>query len=595
MSTIASRLGRLRAQFAAWNVDAVIVPSADPHQSEYTPERSQARAYMSGFTGSAGTVVVTADHAGLWTDSRYFVAAEAQLRNSEVSLHKSAITGAIEYPEWLARHLSAGSRVGIDPRLIPVAAQRSLASRLGRGGITLVALDDPMAEVWPDRPALPARPVWPLDSRYTGETAPDRIAQLRQAIADTGAASHVIATLDDIAWLLNLRGSDVPYNPVFLAYLTVTDTAVTLFTDESRLTSEARTALAEARVTVEPYQEFETALAGLPGPVLLDPERVSWRIAELLGNVDHREEPQPSTLMKARKNITELTHLRSAMVRDGQSMVRFLAWLDRRVEAHDPIDEAFAARKLQEIRSEDVRYISDSFDYISGWAGNGAIPHYRVDPATAAPFGSRGIYLIDSGAQYLDGTTDITRTIAVGVPTAEEREDFTLVLKGHIALARLQMPVGTAGRDIDVIARQPLWMRHRTYGHGTGHGVGFVLNVHEGPQKIAAGSSATPLEPGMIVSNEPGLYREGKHGIRIENLVAVQRAGGDSFGDFLSFETLTLCPIDLRLVDPALLTEAEREWLNEYHRVVREELSAGLDEADRAWLEQATRPLTAEG
>jgi Xaa-Pro aminopeptidase len=314
---------------------------------------------------------------------------------------------------------------------------------------------------------------------------------------------------------------------------------------------------------VKPYDAFDTAVGELSGPILIDPDRISWHVYNSFSNQAVRERPQPTTHMKARKNAVELNHLRHVMIRDGQAMVRFLSWIDRQVDSGDAVTEARAAEKLQAFRKQDPQYISDSFTYISGWAGNGAVVHYSYDADRPATFGKRGIYLIDSGGQYLDGTTDITRTITVGKPTAEEQEDFTLVLKGHIALARLHMPEGTAGRDIDAIARRDLWMHHRNYGHGTGHGVGFVLNVHEGPQKIAPGNSATPLQPGMVVSNEPGLYRQDQYGIRIENLMAVEKAGGESFGEFLSFETLTLCPIDLRLVDAEQLNDAEREWLNE--------------------------------
>ncbi len=591
MSTTEKRLTRLRSFMDSVGVQAVIIPSSDPHQSEYMPPHFQSRAYVSGFHGSAGTVVVTHSEAGLWTDSRYFLAAEKVLPQHAIGLHKSGTPGVADYPEWLAQQLPARSVVGVDPRLITVTQMRHIQHQLDPQQITLRAIADPMAEIWSDRPQLPAHEVWPLAEEFAGESAADKLRRLRTEMQNHGATSHVITSLDDIAWVLNLRGSDVAYNPVFLAYLIVTADAAHLFTDATRLRDDARQVLRSANVAVKPYDTFDTAVEELSGPILIDPDRISWYVYNALSNEGVRERPQPTTHMKARKNAVELNHLRHVMIRDGQAMVRFLSWIDRQVDTGDTMTEARSAEKLQAFRKQDPQYISDSFTYISGWAGNGAVVHYSYDPDRPAMLGKRGIYLIDSGGQYLDGTTDITRTITVGKPTAEEQEDFTLVLKGHIALARLHMPEGTAGRDIDAIARRDLWMHHRNYGHGTGHGVGFVLNVHEGPQKIAPGNSATPLQPGMVVSNEPGLYREDQYGIRIENLMAVEKAGGESFGEFLSFETLTLCPIDLRLVDAEQLNDAEREWLNEYHRVVREELRDGLNDDDRAWLDQATRPV----
>lgn len=614
--TAGERIAPLRRALASSGLAAIIVPSADPHQSEYPPERYRSRAYLSGFDGSAGTLVVmipggdggaVQPAAGLWTDSRYYVAAAKALEGSGIDLYRSGLPGVPEYPAWLAGNLPRGARVGVDARMITIRQYREIATRLARREIRLVAIEDPLDEVWPGRPALPAEPVWPLQTASAGEEVTQKIQRLRSAMDDEGAQVHVLTSLDDIAWLLNLRGSDVPYNPVFIAWMIVTAEEVTLYTDASRLTSDARASLGAAGVSLLPYAQFDvelTRLASASTSILVDPERTSRAIYDALianaaetagggGRPRIVESPQPTTLMKARKNAVELANLRQAMIRDGRGMVRFLAWLDQRSAAQKspPLDEESAARRLQAIRREDERYVSDSFNYISGWGPNGAVVHYAHDPSHPAVFGDRGLYLIDSGGQYRDGTTDITRTIAVGTPSEQEKEDFTLVLKGHIALARLHFPAGTAGRDIDVVARAHLWSHHRNYGHGTGHGVGFVLNVHEGPQKIAPGNSATPLEPGMVISNEPGLYRDGEYGIRTENLMVVRPAGSDGFGDFLAFETITLCPIDLRLVDAGLLDAGEREWINEYHRIVREELTEGLDEEAQAWLEKVTRPL----
>lgn len=594
MNVIDERLTALRTLMKDQQLQACIIPSTDPHQSEYPPELFRLRAWISGFHGSAGTVVVTGSHAGLWTDSRYFLEAEAALSDSSFTLHRSGLPGSREFPDWLCSELRPGDRVGADPAVMSASGWRDLAGTLSASRISLVPVFELAGRIWTDRPSRPAEPVWALPERSAGVSAEEKLHRVRQELRDRGAASHIISTLDDIAWLFNLRGSDVVYNPVFLGFVYLTAERSVLFTDDARLGSDAREALLRCRVELQPYEAFVDALDGVEGPVLLDPDRSSHMVHERLSDrVRVIEAVQPSTRMKARKNATELANLREAMIRDGRTMVRFLRWLEEELAAGASHTELDTARKLSGMRAEDPAYLSDSFGTISGWAGNGAIVHYSVQPETAATLGPRGVYLIDSGGQYLDGTTDITRTVAVGDPTDEEREDFTLVLKGHIALARLQFPVGTCGREIDAIARQPLWLRQRQYSHGTGHGVGYVLNVHEGPQRIAARADATALEPGMVISNEPGLYREGRHGIRIENLVAVQPAGGTEFGDFLSFETLSLCPIDRRLIVPELLTGEEIAWLDDYHARVRAALAPQLDEADLRWLEAATAPIAA--
>ena len=595
MNAIDQRLERLRQFMRDQHLDACIIPTTDPHQSEYPPEHFRLRAWISGFHGSAGTLVVTADHAGLWTDARYFLEAEEALSETPFVLHRSGLPGSREVPEWLAAELDSGARVGADPRNMAVSTWRDLTSALTARKVTLVPAVRLADAVWPDRPALPEEPVWVLPERSAGVSAEEKLQRVRTQLRDRGAASHIISTLDDIAWLFNLRGSDVAYNPIFLGFLYLTAERSVLFTNEARLTTDARTALRRCRVELQPYDAFDAVLESAEGPVLLDPERSSWMVHEQLSRQGRVIEAlQPSTAIKARKNATELSNLREAMIRDGRAMVRFLHWLDGEMAAGASLTEVEAAERLTRLRAEDPAYLSDSFGTISGWAANGAIIHYSAQPETAATLGPRGIYLLDSGGQYLDGTTDITRSVAVGAPTDEEREDFTLVLKGHIALSRLQFPAGTSGRQIDAIARQPLWERQRQYSHGTGHGVGYVLNVHEGPQRIAPRADATALEPGMVLSNEPGLYREGRYGIRIENLVAVQPAGGTEFGEFLSFETLTLCPLDRRLIDPGLLSAEERAWLNDYHARVRAALAPGLEEAELRWLEAATAPIAAE-
>ncbi len=591
MNQPSSIVSDLRVWMTKQTVDALIIPTTDPHQSEYTPARFSSRAFVSGFRGSAGTVVVTHDHAGLWTDSRYFLEAESALAGSEFVLHRLHTEGSADFPEWLASSLRAGQRVGVDARLVTLSHQRTMDALFSRAGIELTAVSEPMEQLWRDRPELPSEPVWVLEDSLSGESAAKKLHRLRGTMQRVGARSHVITTLDDIAWLFNLRGSDVAFNPVFLAYAIVTDADLTLYTDAARLTSEASEALKKIDCAVRPYNAFESDIGAVAGPVLIDPERVSWATTAAMNGVERVEKMQPTTAMKAQKNTIELANLRQAMVRDGRAMVRFLAWIDDAVAAGDKLDELTAAERLRRFRCEDASYVSDSFNYISGFDANGAIIHYALDPASPAPFDTNGVYLIDSGAQYRDGTTDITRTVAVGAPDQAVIDDFSLVLKGHIALARLIFPRLTTGAAVDTIARQHLWAHRRNYGHGTGHGVGYVLNVHEGPQKIAPQAPPWPLEVGMIVSNEPGLYRVGKYGIRIENLLAVTDAGESEFGRFLAFETLTLCPIDRRLIKADALDDVERAWLNDYHARVRDALSEGLEARDRAWLDEATRPI----
>ncbi|TVR74241.1 MAG: aminopeptidase P family protein [Spirochaetaceae bacterium] len=605
--TRAQLLHDLRIWMNREGLDAFIVPSSDPHQGEYVPLRYQTRAYISGFTGSAGTVVITATEAGLWTDFRYFLEAAAAVEDSPFVLHRQNTPGTSDYPQWLSERLEAGDTVGFDGSMATEAWYDSVRRILGDRGVLLKSTADPFEDLWPDRPDLPAAPVESLDVRFTGESAHARITRIRRELRRHDARAHVVSTLDDIAWILNLRGNDVEFNPVFLAYLLIPEAEpARLYTEPTRLRPDALTALKAADVEVREYERFPEELESFPGPVMIDPDRTSHAVAQTLGSRLLRVQPQPSTVFKARKNTTEIRCLKTAHERDGVAMVRFLAWLDRTAREGSAQDELTLASKLREFRAADPAYVSDSFAYVSGLNGNGAIVHYSTTRESAAKLEQPAIYLTDSGAQYRDGTTDITRTVAIDATGGaavvdrfpEVREDFTLILKGHIALARLIFPVDKPGREIDAIARVPLWARFRNYGHGTGHGVGYFLNVHEGPQKIAPGGPDYPLEAGMLCSNEPGLYRTGLYGIRTENLVLVQHASDPSnpeetppFGEFLSFETISLCPIDRRLVDPSLLTAEERAWVDRYHRRVREALGEFLSREDREWLEGATAPL----
>ena len=570
------------------SVQAVVIPSGDPHHSEYAPACFALRGFISGFHGSAGTVVVSEDHAGLWTDSRYFLAAETALEGTEFTLHRERTAGVLPYQQWLAKNLPAGARVGLDLALFSITEVERFAEAFAQRGIVIVDTPRLSEMVWRDRPTLPEEEVWPLETRFTGSSATEKILSLRKALEERGCQSHVVTALDDIAWILNLRGSDVAYNPVFLSFLVITIDAVVLYTNQTRLNAAARHALNEIGAVVKRYEEFDGDLTEIRAEVLIDPQRVSERVRRQLTGAKIVYGRQPSTWMKSRKNGRELSCIRQAMVRDGVAMVRFLAWLDRTMAGGERPTEWDVAQVLQALRAKDERYISDSFNYISGYGPNAAIPHYTVEKDSARSLRPQGFYLIDSGAQYRDGTTDITRTVALGEPTKEEKADYTYVLKGHISLARLQFPVGAAGRDIDAIARQPLWNAGRNFGHGTGHGVGFVLNVHEGPQRIAFGSNEVALEEGMYISNEPGLYRAERYGIRIENLIVVEKGPTSVFGDFFQFETVTLCPIDTKPVAKELLDTGELAWLNDYNRRVYQALAPLLNDEDRSWLKRVT-------
>ncbi|MFW5796588.1 MAG: aminopeptidase P family protein [Alkalispirochaeta sp.] len=593
---IGERVARIRAWMIENDAVAVIIPSTDPHQSEYPAERDRVRAWVSGFHGSAGTVIITEIDAGLWTDSRYFLEAETVLQGTEFVLHRLHTGDTLDYPEWLASRFSRDCRVAVDFRTVTVSMVRRLESV---GIATLIDLGDAIETIWTDRPPRPSEPLTVLPLEVTGEDAKSKLERVRSEMKRFGAESHIVATLDDIAWILNIRGSDVAYNPVFLSYLVITDDEVRLYTDGNRVDDTTKGYLQEIGVSVFEYDRFRndtiapsgSASKGLRGPVLIDPERTSYAIVRRCEGVNIIEKPQPSTGMKARKNGTELANLRDTMRHDGAALVRFLRRLDRSIRDGDRVTELSAAQMLREERRKIPGYVSDSFTYISGFNGNGAIVHYSADETRDATITPPGIYLIDSGGQFRTGTTDITRTVAIGEPPPGAVTDYTLVLKGHIALARLVFPENTSGRDIDAIARVPLWSHLMNYGHGTGHGVGYALNVHEGPQRIAPGAPPWPLEDGMVVSDEPGVYRTGQWGIRIENLLAVRRRGASELGRFLEFETLTLCPLDLRMIDTALLTDDERRWIDEYHRWVRDELTPLLDDADMEWLGHATAAL----
>ena len=583
------KLSALRQTMREHNLDAWIIPSADPHLSEYLPEHWQARVYFSGFTGSVGTLVVTADKAGLWADSRYWEQAAHQLQGSGIELQK--VGEVAPYTDWLAAELPDGAAAGAAADMLSLTAKRQLETAFAAKNIRLDVSRDIADTVWADRPALPQETVFPHDAAFVSETAAAKLARVRAAMKEQGAAWHLISSLDDTAWLTNLRGSDVPYNPVFLSYLLIgTDSAV-LFVDEAKLNPASRALLAEAGIATAPYAAVREALAGISDGLLVNPDKTAVSTLQLMPSENRLiENINPSALFKSVKSAADLDHVREAMRQDGAALCGFFAEFERNLADGTAMNELDIDTMLHKYRSARPNFVSLSFNTIAGYNANGALPHYAATPEAFSDITGSGLLLIDSGAQYLGGTTDITRVVPVGETTPEQKRDYTLVLKAHIALAETVFPENIGSTLLDAICRKPLWQEQCNYGHGTGHGVGYFLNVHEGPQIISYLTPANPnqtMKAGMITSNEPGLYRPGKWGIRIENLVAslpVASPQETEFGKFLHFETLTLCPIDTRPIDFGLLTKAEVRWLNAYHADVREKLLPLVDGAARDWL-----------
>jgi Xaa-Pro aminopeptidase len=590
---VSARLAALRAAMQQHAVAAVMVPSADPHLSEYLPEHWQARAWLSGFTGSAGILIVTAEHAGLWTDSRYFSQADQQLAGTGISLMKLQVPQAAEHLAWLQKNLQEGDVLAIAGDSIAVSAQRQIEKRLSETGASLRTDLDLPGAIWSDRPALPAAPVVAHDPAFAVIARADKLARVRASMQRLGATHHLLSSLDDIAWLTNLRGSDVECNPVFLAHLLIEAGG------RGKLTDALVGALAADGIAIADYPAVTAALGDLGDGdrLLLDSARVVSTIdAAIPAAVKRIEAANPSTAMKARKSAAELDHVREVMRRDGAALVRAFRRLEQRLAAGMALTELDVDTLLYQERSIQPGYVGKSFDTIAGYQANGALPHYRATPEQHSSLQAMGLLLIDSGGQYLGGTTDITRVLALGPTTDEQRRDATLVMKGMIALSRARFPKGASGPQLDALARAPLWASGMDYGHGTGHGVGYFLNVHEGPHGIrppVTGSTLVALEPGMISSIEPGLYKPGRHGIRHENLAVVIEADATEFGEFYAFETLTLCPFDRNALEIALLNPEERAWLDDYHATVRAALSPLLEEADLEWLNRHCAPLAA--
>jgi Xaa-Pro aminopeptidase len=590
------RVQQLREAMVRAGVHAVLVPSSDPHLSEYLPGRWMAREWFSGFTGSMGTLVVAADRAALFADSRYWVQAEAELAGSGIDLVKIPTGNATLHVDWIAANMPAGRMVAVDGQVLGLAAAQHLRGALDKAGVVLRTDLDVVGDAWPERPGMPQAPVYEHKAPQAPLPRAAKLAQVRAAMQKHGASHHFVSTVDDIAWITNLRGSDVNYNPVFIAHLLIAADAATLFVAEGKIDGTLRGALAADGIAVAPYAQAPAALAALQAAdvLLVDPKRVTFGLKQNVpAGVRVVEAINPSTLAKSRKTAEEAAFIRTAMEEDGAAMCVFYAWFEQAL-GKQRITELTIDEKLSAERAKRPSFVGLSFPVIAGFNANGAMPHYRATPSSHAVIEGDGLLLIDSGGQYLGGTTDITRVWPIGTPSAAMKRDYTLVLKGTIALSRTRFPRGTPSPLLDPIARAPLWAEGLDFGHGTGHGVGYFLNVHEGPQSIsrALPEPHTAMEPGMVTSIEPGLYREGGWGVRIENLVMNQPSSvsGD-FGEFLEFETLTLCPIDTRCIVPELLDAAETAWLNRYHAEVRERLAPKLAGDALAWLVARTAPI----
>ncbi len=590
--SITRRLASLRELMRKAGINATVIPQTDPHQSEYLADHWQVRRWLSGFTGSAGSLVVTATDALLWTDSRYFLQAAEQLEGTEIKLMKDGLPETPSITHFLTHSLVKGSTVGIDGSLFSVNDTANLRATLGKRGLLLDTTFDAIDDIWTDRPALPGSPVFIHDVKFAGEKAADKIRKILAEATEQGATSIFIPALDEIAWVLNIRSRDVNCNPVATSFLYLSPAGSTLFIKEEKIDAATRAYLADNGVAVAPYASTYEFLAQLPdnARVLIEAIRTSGRTLDTLGQ-RAVVGASPVPLMKATKNSTQIAGIRHSMEIDGAALVGAFMEIERMMHSGETLTEMAVSDILTRFRSQQPGYFDESFETIAGYGPHGAIVHYSATPESSSTIEPHGLLLIDSGAQYLTGTTDITRTIALGTPTTQERHDFTLVMKGHIALATAIFPEGTRGGQLDALARQFLWKEGLSYLHGTGHGVGHFLNVHEGPQSIRLNDVPATLVPGMLTSNEPGLYRAGIHGIRCENLVLTTEAFATDFGRFYRFETMTLFPFDRNLFDTAIMTPEEINWVNGYHTEVYNRLLPLLTPEQAEWLRTKTMPL----
>lgn len=587
---IRERVALLRTFMQEKGIRAFIVPSTDPHSGEYVPEFWESRKWISGFTGSAGTAVITDETGGLWTDSRYFLQAASQLEDTGIMLFKDRLPETPSIAEWLGSVLSPGDKVGIDGWVNTTAEAENLQKQLQAYGLQLVSTEDPFQRIWKDRPSLPLNPPFILPLSYAGKNCTEKIAEIREQIFLNHADAILLSALDEIAWTLNLRGSDVHCNPVFVSYLFITDTTTTLYILPEKITPEIKQYLNDNQIEVKPYQAIEADLHHYIGKGIQLTPGTNYALYQAASHNQIIRHESPVLYMKAIKNETEIQGFHHAMIKDGIAMVKFLFWLKNTVK-NSQETELSIDRKLYNLRAEQKDFKGISFDTIAGYQAHGAIVHYEATEETNATLHPEGLLLLDSGAQYLDGTTDITRTIVLGPVTKEQKTDFTLVLKGFIELSMAEFPHGTCGTQLDVLARQFMWKFGINYGHGTGHGVGHFLNVHEGPHQFRMNHMPALLLPGMTVTNEPGIYKAGKHGVRTENTMLIVKSKETEFGAFYKFEPLTLCPIDKEAILPEMLSYEEKQWLNNYHSLVYDRLNASLNTDEQAWLKEATSPI----
>ncbi len=595
---IKQRVAALRKIMQRNGIQAFILPTTDPHNSEYVAAHWEARKWLTGFTGSAGTAVITMKKAGLWTDSRYFLQAAEQLEGTGITLFKDLMPGTPSIAEWLSKELKKGDIIGMDGWVNGIDFKESLYAVCSPKGIQVESVADPFDEIWKDRPSLPSDPVFILEEKYAGRSCRQKIELIREEIRKNNCQSILLSALDEIAWTLNLRGSDVHCNPVFISYMHITQKKATLYIIEEKLSPEVKVYLEENGVILKSYHQVEGDIKKVRQNIQVSPA-LNMKLFNAAGyltangiDTGHKimEIPSPVSLLKAVKNETEINGFRHAMERDGIAMVKFLKWLKTAVPVGNET-ELSVDRKLYELRAEQADFKGISFDTIAGYKEHAAIVHYEATPETDIPLKPEGMLLLDSGAQYLDGTTDITRTIVLGPLSNEEKTDYTLVLKGFLQLQNAIFPEGTCGTQLDILARQAMWKAGVNYFHGTGHGVGHFLCVHEGPHQIRMNYMPTPLRPGMTVTDEPGIYKAGRHGIRTENTLLTVPAMETEFGSFMKFEPLTLCPIDKEAIVTDMLTDEEITWFNEYHEMVYNRLSSQLNKEEQEWLKEATSPL----
>ncbi|QIH32052.1 aminopeptidase P family protein [Sphingobacterium sp. DR205] len=586
------KLAAIREAMKIQGIDGYIIPSSDPHISEYLPERYKCIAWASGFTGSAGTLAITQDFAGLWTDSRYFVQAVEQLEGTGFELVKLKVQAAAEYADWLGEKLNAGAKVAFDGNLASLLVAQSVKNALEPLDIQVDGHIDLLSDLWEGRPDLPREQAYLLPESTTGQSTVAKIEAVRAEIKKNRADAHLISSLDDLAWLLNIRGQDVPCNPVVLGFVLITADTATLYIEPSKLSTETIAELKGYGVEIAAYESIYQTIETLSAKaILIDPKRTCFAVFDSVpDSIKIVEKINPSTTLKAIKNKVEIENNRHTFVKDGVALTKFFKWLEENVGSEE-LSELSIADKLRGFREDQDGFVDVSFTTIAGYLDHGALPHYSANEKSNYTLRPKGLLLVDSGGQYKTGTTDITRVVSLGGLTQEEKEDYTLVLKGTIEGSQAIFPAGTRGYQIDAITRRPLWETLRNYGHGTGHGVGFFLNVHEGPQTFNAAAIDVAVEPGMITSIEPGLYRVGKHGIRIENLVLTRKAGSSEFGDFLDFETLTICYIATDLIEKSLLEKRHLSWLNNYNQWVFDQLSTHLSSEEKNWLAEKCKAI----